>query len=374
MSCGGYGIICEYNPFHSGHKYQIEKVKELGADYVVCVMSGDFVQRAEPSFQDKSLRAMNAVKNGADIVLELPFPYSSMSAEGFAKAGTYILSKSGLCSHIAFGSECANTEMLSKTASALTTDFSDKVIAMQKEKPSLSFARAREELIAQQLGKEYADILQNPNDILGVEYIKACSTLENPLIPVPIKRSTPRGGFDDDFASSSFIRKSIISGNDTNFALSKVPKNTDVTQVFGDLSRFYSSMLINLMLKTPEQLSQIAEIPSGCEYSIIKCAKEAKSIDELINLLSSKTLTYAKIRRMLLFAFFDVTKKMAEENIKYTSILALSDKGKAVLREKAENSEIILASRVSDIKRDKDAFTQYNFSRNCREVLLKCLP
>lgn len=373
MSQNGCGIICEYNPFHNGHKYQIDKVKSLGADYVVCVMSGDFVQRAEPCFQDKMIRAKNAVMSGADIVLELPFPYSSMSAEGFCKAGVEILSKSALCSNIAFGSECGDIQKLTKTAQTLNTSFYNDVIALQKENPSLSFARARQSLIEKQLGSEYSIVLENPNDILAVEYIRANLLLENPLVPLPIKRTTPRGGFDEVFASSSFIRKSITENDNLEFALSKVPDGADMSQTFSDFSAFYSSMLINLMLKTPEQLSDIAEVVTGFEHSIIKNAKNACDFDELLSLLSSKTVTGSKIRRMLLFAFFGVTKQMVKEDIKYTSILALSDKGKQVLRQKAKDSGIILASRISDIKGDSEAFRQYSFARNCREVLYKCI-
>ena len=138
----GTGIVCEYNPFHNGHAYQIRKLKEMGAKFIVCAMSGNFVQRAEPSFQDKIIRAENAVKNGADIVLEIPFPFSSMSAEGFAMAGVSILENSGLCSSFGFGSECADEEKLSKVAKVLDKSFHKKVLELQKTNPSLAYTFA----------------------------------------------------------------------------------------------------------------------------------------------------------------------------------------------------------------------------------------
>lgn len=364
----GTGIVCEYNPFHKGHAYQIETVKEMGADFVVCAMSGDFTQRGEPAFQDKKVRAENAVKNGADIVLEIPFPFSSMSAEGFAKAGVSILENCGLCTSIAFGSECADVSKLRDIAHVIDSSFHQKVLSLQKETHNTSYASARENLLSQMLGREYADIIKKPNDILGVEYIKAAES----LVPIAIERNTPRGGSDENFASSSYIRKNLFDGEYRSEVLSKLPEEYSFDGIFANNGAFYKHMLLCLMQSTPEYLSGIAEVPQGCGHSIIKNAFTAKSHEELCTLLASKTFTDAKIRRMLLFSLFGVTKDMAKTVPLYTEVLSASDKGRKMLKKYADDRKMIVASRVADIKKSDEAKKQYDFARKAREVLEKC--
>lgn len=365
----GTGIVCEYNPFHNGHAYQIKTLKESGARFIVCAMSGGFVQRGEPAFQDKAIRAENAVKNGADIVLEIPFPFSSLGAEGFAGAGISILENSGLCSSFGFGSECADVEKLSAVAQLLKEDFHKKAIDIQKTEPNLSYAAAREMLIEQKLGREYADIVTRPNDILAVEYLKANKS----LFPIAVKRETPRGGFDENFASSSYIRKNIFDAENGLFARKNMPENCGFDGTVSDFSPFYNYLHISLMQKIPSELSDIAEVISGSEHAIIKNAVKAENYEELINLLSSKTLTDAKIRRMLLFSLFGVTKQMAKSTPLYTQVLASSQNGKKMLKQYAEEKKMIVASRIADIKHDKEAFSQYSFARRAEEVFARCI-
>ena len=364
----GTGIVCEYNPFHNGHKYQIEKIKSMGASVVVCAMSGDFTQRGEPAFQDKHIRAENAVRNGADIVLEIPFPFSSMSAEGFAKSGISVLENSGLCDSFAFGSECADVEKLQKIADALTPAFHKEVIALQKNEPNLSYASAREKLVCRTLGNEFANILKNPNDILGIEYLKANKS----LVPIAIKRQTPRGGYDDNFVSSSYIRNNLFCEETRTVATNGLPKENCLDGICKNESEFRHYMLVSLMQKTPLLLSDISEVPRGCEHSIIKNAIKAESFEELCGLLASKTLTDAKIRRMLLFSVFGVTKEMARSTPLYTEVLAASEKGHKMLKKYTDDRRIIVASRVAEIKKDKAAKEQYDFARLAAEVVDKC--
>lgn len=363
----GAGIVCEYNPFHKGHAYQIALAKQMGAPFVVCAMSGDFTQRAEPAFQDKKIRAENAVRNGADIVLEIPFPFSSMSAEGFAGAGVSVLEDSGLCDTLVFGSECADTDKLLKVAKLADKDFHKQVLSLQKNEPNLSYALARQQLVQEKLGKEYANIIANPNDILGVEYLKALKT----LTPVAIKRETPRGGFDKSFASSSYIRKNIFC-DENEIARNAVPEDYCFDGIYAEDSSFFNHMLLSLVQKKPDELAQICEVPRGCEHSIVRAAMGADSYEELCRSLSSKTLTDAKIRRMLLFSFFGVSNKAAAQKPLYTEVLALSETGRKMLKKYSEDRKIIVASRIGQIKKDDDAMCQYNFARLAKEVLYKC--
>lgn len=364
----GTGIVCEYNPFHKGHAYQIHRVKEMGASFVVCAMSGDFTQRGEPAFQDKYVRAENAVKNGADIVLEIPFPFCSMSAEGFASAGISILENSGLCTSFAFGSECADAQRLSAVANLLDKDFHKQVITLQKEKPNLSYASARQMLVGEKLGQGYAGLLDNPNDILGIEYLKANKT----LCPIAIKRETPRGGYDENFVSSSYIRKNLFDSENGQIARSGLACDVSLDGIYADNGMFYNHLLLSLMQKKPEQLRGIAEVPSGSEYSIVRCAKKAESYDGLCSLLASKTFTDAKIRRMLLFSLLGVTKSQASEKPLYTEVLAASETGRKMLKKYAEDRQMLVASRASQIKESKEALAQYEFSLLASRLVEKC--
>lgn len=365
----GTGIVCEYNPFHNGHAYQINALKEQGAGFIVCAMSGGFVQRGEPAFQKKEVRAKNAVDNGADIVLEIPFPFSSLGAEGFARAGISVLEGSGLCSSFGFGSECADVERLSRVARLLDGDFHKRVIELQKKNPNLSYAASRERLIEEALGREYADIVTRPNDILAVEYIKANKS----LCPIAVKRETPRGGFDENFASSSYIRKNIFDREAGEFARKNMPEGCSLSGITADFGPFCNYLHISLMQKSPSELSDIAEVASGSEHSIIKNALKAENYDGLCRLLASKTLTDARIRRMLLFSLFGVTKQMAKQTPLYTQVLAASEKGRKMLKQYADDRKIIVASRIAEIKQSEEAFLQYSFARRAEEVLERCL-
>lgn len=372
MEKKGCGIICEYNPFHLGHKYQLEMAKNV-CDYTVCVMSGDFVQRGEAAFQQKSVRAKNACNNGADIVLELPFPYSSFGAEGFAYKGVEILTKSGLCSHIMFGSECGDANVLKDIATLLCKDgFYDRVVGEQKKEKSLSFAKARQLIVEKELGKEYAEVLDNPNDILGVEYIKAIIRQGSNLEPVPIKRTTPRGGFDETFASSSYIRKNLSDKENGDFAKSRLPENYDFSGIYNGVDRFYETMLINLAMKNESDYENILEVPKDFGSTIAQYAMKSENYDELCQNLCGKTITQSKVKRMLLFCFFGVEKERYCDKAEYTQVLALSELGAKMLKKYRDESDIVIASRIKDIKNNDKAYEQYSFSRLAGEIFEKC--
>ena len=369
----GCGIVCEYNPFHNGHKYQIEYIKKKFGIPVVCAMSGNFVQRGKPSCMDKKLRAQCAVNNGADVVLEIPFPFSSMTAEKFARAGVTILDQSGMCSHIAFGSECADIEKLSAIAETLADGKLDKSIQVyQKEHPSTSYASARTICIGEKLGEEYSAIASCPNDILAIEYIKAIKETGSRLIPIAIKRTVNRSeGEAGDFASSSYVRECVMSGKKVD-AKKYVPTDTDLDKVESK-SGFEKLIHLALMAKNPEDLAKIFEINGGLEYAVIKAARSSENYNEMVEKLRCKTLTDAKIIRMLLFAFLGVTDEMAKENPLYTYLLAKAETPEAdnLLRTSRKEKRIILGQRISTVRRDPGARKQYEFARNAEEILSK---
>lgn len=385
---GACGIICEYDPFHTGHAYQISEVKRLLGSEVVCAMSGSFTQRACPSCMDKEKRASNAVKNGADVVLEIPFPFSSLSANGFAKAGVTILANSAMCSHIAFGSESADLALLSETAKILSDGgFEKKLRAFQKSNPSLSYARARCILISDLYGEKYARLLEAPNDILAVEYLRANLELGSPLIPVAIKRTTQRTGRNDRFASSSYIRNAVLQNksgkiisempcenvsDNVNEISQFLPYEVSLEDFYTDNSLFEKIMQVCIMTKNPKELEGLAEIPRGSGYALVKNAYECETFSEFLKMLSTKSYTNAKIRRMVLFGFAGVGANFLKDAPLYTQLLAYSDKGRALLAKTRKNRKIIVASKISNIKHSQGAFCQYTQARRMEEILKKC--
>ena len=381
MQSKACAVICEYNPFHNGHKYQLEYVKKNLGLPCVCIMSGDFVQRGEIAFADKYARAKKAVENGAGVVLELPFPFCCMTAEKFAEKGVEIAEKSGMCSHLAFGSECADLESIKKTAELLLDEnFVKELEKSRKENPNKSFASLRSEKIGEKLGKEYADILENPNDILAVEYVKAIIKTNSSLVPIAVKRTAAHGANEPacgEFASSSYIRRSFYEKTDD--VNKYIPYNIEDLGIDNIVSaeknrRFWKNVHLALMRETPERLKDICELSGGLEYALVNAAKESKNIEETAEKLKSKTLTDAKIRRMMLFAFFGVTEEKARENVRYTGVLAMSESESAaeLMRIARREKQIVIAQRVSAVRKDKKAYEQYQFCENAGKLLKLC--
>lgn len=370
------GIICEYNPFHNGHRYQLDYARQTLGLPVVCAMSGAFVQRGEPASFPKNVRADEACRNGASVVLEIPFPFSALSAERFAAAGVRILTDSGMCSHLLFGSECADIGLLSEIAAAVSDPTVKKSIQVyQKEHPEAGYARARTAVLEQALGESAARSSMAPNDILAVEYLKAIRASGAPLIPVAMKRTCERNESPQGaFASSTAIR-ALLAAGDRAAAGGFVPE-ADALSAFTKHHAFYETLHAALMLKTPEDLCGICEVSGGMEHAIIRAARTSGSYAQMFAALRCKTHTDAKIRRALLFSFFGVTARDAAESPAYTTVLALAGDESAaeLLRIARREKRMIVAQRVSAVRADKTANRQYERCNLAENVLAACLP
>lgn len=362
LSAKACGVVCEYNPFHNGHAYQLKQIREILHLPVVCAMSGTFVQRAEPACMPKAARAACAAKHGASLVLELPFPYSCFTAEKFAEAGVRLLDQSGLCSHLAFGSECADSGLLSALAEALCDKALLKSIQVyQKEHPELTYIRARSAVLRTHFG-EAAARCENPNDILGIEYIKAIRKCGADLIPIALARSVGRNDAPNGvFASSSLVRRLAAEG-DLERAEAFLPDDA----AHGFLKSyqpetFRKTVYLLLLSKTQARLSECCEYGGGLENAVYRAVHASHSYEEAFDALKCKTLTDAKIRRLFLFGAFDVTKEQAETLLAYANVLACAkeEAASALLREARKNSLLPLARRVGTIRKNKNAAAQY---------------
>ena len=324
------GIICEYNPLHLGHKKQLDAVRAAYPDGgIVCLMSGNYVQRGAPAIVDKSLRAQAAILCGADLVLELPLTASLSSAEGFAREGVRILG--GFCNRLCFGAESANAETLLATAKTLrSTDFSESLQAELDK--GLSFPAARQAALRNM--DLDASILTQPNDILAVEDCKAILELGVPMEPMVIRRG---GGYHDtaiDCAnpSATALREQMVSGGDW---LSYVPETAKSALAGGTIHMLPAgeqAILYRLRTMTDEEFEALPYGSEGLWRKLMTNARKYATLEEILTATKSKRYTRTRLDRMVMCAFLGITRQQVNAPAPYTRVLAFNDTGRLLLR------------------------------------------
>ena len=324
------GIICEYNPLHLGHRKQLDTV---GAAFpegaIVCIMSGNFVQRGKPAVFDKTARANAAMRCGADLVLELPVTAALSSAEGFAAEGVRLLGS--FCHSLCFGAETADTQLLMDTAQALlSADFTDTLhLALDK---GLSFPAARQEALAA-LGLQ-DDILTQPNNILAVEYCKAILAQNSPMAPMPILRE---GSYHDlqadkENPSATAVRELLQQGGNWQ---SYVP--AEVRDIFSGaavhtLSAGERAMLAKLRTMTDAEFEALPYGSEGLWRKLMHAARQEATLEDILTATKSKRYTRSRLDRMAMCAFLGLTADELRSPAPYARVLALNDKGREVLK------------------------------------------
>lgn len=347
----GVGIICEYNPFHFGHLYQIERIKErLPNHAVVALMSGNFTQRGEAAVCDKFSRANAAVLCGADLVLELPFPFCSLSAEGFAAAGVGILSALDGMEYICFGAEDNDKELFERTADALLSDgFENTLRKTVKTSPQLSFPLQRELALKESYGLD-AGLLRRPNNILAVEYIKAIKRQGSHLVPYIIKRD----GGDFDSASldtprpSAFaIRQNLIKGENVSKYMPTPSYHCLKKALFPDMGRL-DTLFVHSLLSLSEE--RLYEICGSAELAgrLLLSARNNIGIQAICTEALSKKFTMTRLRRTVLNIIFNIShKEFLNTPPAFTRLLAAGKRGREFLGGK-HKTEII--TKMADAK------------------------
>ncbi|MBE6915013.1 MAG: nucleotidyltransferase family protein [Ruminococcaceae bacterium] len=329
------GVVCEYNPFHYGHLYHLNQVR-LSADAVVCVMSGNFVQRGEPAIVRKHLRAENAVRGGADLVIELPTPWVLSSAERFANGAVSLLTAIPELTTISFGVETNNIKLMQKIADFLISDvFFDKI------KPYLAsgmtFAAAREKAVSE-LSVECAEILREPNNILAVEYIKALQN-KRKIELFPVKRhqidhdSTVTS---DEYSSASNIRN-LWKQNDFTHISDFLPFSDSYLEeidaghcpVFADaFSRIVPAALKGL---DSDDFLRFADVGEGLQFRIKEALQKTSTLHDAIEYTKTKRYTHARIRRIFFNAFLGIPRDFCIQTPPYLRVLAFNDTGRELL-------------------------------------------
>ena len=358
------GIIAEYNPMHKGHVYNIQKAKELtNADYVVVIMSGSFTEQGNVSVMHKLDKASIAIENGADIVIELPTIYATSSAENFAFGAVNILNSLGIITHLAFGAESENICELEQVAKTYIEN-KDEIISYTKEysKQGITSAEAYSKAIANFLDN-YEDIISLPNNILGIEYIKALIALGSQIKPVLVHRQSSCHNDQEIlnaavFASSTSIRK-VLSDNSLSHEdkMQKIenviPENTYNilnNNNYKTNENLWNMLKYEILKLNVDGLKNIHEITEGLENRIYYEAVKANSYDEFIFNVKSKRYTLSKIKRICIYILLGITKDKYNKlkNVNYARVLKVKEKNTQLLSSICNNASNIVLTKITD--------------------------
>lgn len=376
------GIIGEYNPFHNGHLYHLEQSKQLtGSTYTVAIMSGNFTQRGSTSLIDKWSKTEAAIQSGIDLVIELPVLYATSSAENFADGAIKLLNSLKVVDYVSFGAETSDIEILNRFADILYREPKQyKTILSHELNKGLSFPKARENALLMYLNdiRKYANVLSSPNNILGIEYLKALKRQKSNIKPVSITRY--EAGYNDitysgNIASSTSIRNIIKNGGFDILRRLLPPssyriliENMKQGHIVPDLSAFEKQIIYNLRKMDISEIAELPDVSEGLEFSIKKAANSCNTLTEFLNIIKSKRYTMTRIQRILLYSLLGITKKdmaISKKVTSYIRVLGLNNRGKFLI------SEIAKANPKLEIVTSVKRFMDGNSNRNLKLMLDK---
>lgn len=361
------GVVVEYNPFHNGHAYHLEQAKKVAqADLVIAVMSGSFLQRGEPAMVDKWTRTKMALAGGVDIVIELPYVYSTAPATDFAKGAIALLTAVG-CESFAFGSEDGAIQPFLDTFE-LIHGHQEEYNALIKESlttgasypKSLHYAYKQ---LSQKFPATYIDLSQ-PNNILGFHYIEAAKTLDSDIKPMTIPRIA--AGYHDalqegaSIASATGIRQALATSRKLQHVQDVLPKSSfdylgnwyRQYGKFASWETFWPFLQFTLIRHTPSELNHYAEVTEGIENALIKAAKTSQSFSNFMAKIKSKRYTWTRLQRMLTHIYTGFSKEQLHNSVtpSYIRLLGMSMKGQAYLGKYKKDISLPLISRVAATK------------------------
>ncbi|MCQ2530889.1 MAG: nucleotidyltransferase family protein [Lachnospiraceae bacterium] len=381
------GIIAEYNPFHNGHEYHLaETRKRLKSDYIIVVMSGNYVQRGAPTIIDKYSRAEMALKAGADLVLELPTCFATASAEYFAYGGVAILDKLNIVDDLCFGTESLDTldpaaskegvkvavqditDQFGKIADLLVDEPEEfKEILRKGLKEGLSHAAARSKAVGEILGEDYVTVMETSNNILGIEYMKALKKLGSNIKPDPIARRLTAHNdmaISEGFSSATAIRNAIYNKYDVNSLSATLPQYavdilTDKYLVNFPIFRDDFSMILGaelLKANEPSDLTKFFGVSEDLANRILNLKNDFKSFIQFREDVATKSITKATVSRALMHIALGITdadmrELYSAEAIKYVKVLGFRKGSENLLGEIKRNSDIFMVTKLSDVVR-----------------------
>ena len=351
------GIICEYNPFHNGHIYHINKVKELYPDSrIILVMSGNFLQRGDTSLINKWDKTKIALNHGIDLVLELPFVFATQGADKFAHGAIQILNSLNV-DKVIFGSECDDIEFLKSLADVQINNKNYDLLVKSFVDEGINYPSAMSKALSELCGKTVSD----PNDILGLCYIKELLLLKSSIEPICIKRTSDYHSKDlDSICSASAIRDAIKSGKDISSFVPDDSLNFINSDCFID--SYFSFLKYKIM--TSDNLSSFVTVDDAVQYRIKKNINSCNSLDELIDCVKTKRYTYNRIKRMFLHILCNFTDSENEQclDVHYIRVLGVNSVGRDFLNSIKGSCSLPIISNFSSLN---DIMLEIEFRSTC---------
>lgn len=354
------GVIAEYNPFHNGHKHHLDETRRLtGCDFLVVAMSGAFTQRGEPALLDKWVRARMALQSGADLVVELPAVFALRTADHFARGGVELLSAMGV-DGLSFGCETGSLRALNEMSRVLAEEPPELSNGIRERlREGKSHARARGEALAEYL-KLPPDVVNAPNTVLALEYLKANRALEKPMKVLVVKRTNDYHSKEiAPVASASAIRQALYDGRDQE-ALAAMPESAALLVREGGWARLSNlSALDNLLLYRlralePAQIAALPDVSEGLEMRVKKLCQLADGREALLSALKCKRYTMARLSRLCVHALLGMDRSLTDSVVRppYARVLGFRDRARPLLREIATHGQVPLISQATLLSQD----------------------
>lgn len=377
-----YGIVAEFNPFHNGHKYLIDTIKNDGENTVTVVMSESFVQRGECACVSPYARTKMALECGVDLVLSLPVPYATASAERFAMGGLSVLGGLGCVDALAFGAETDNAENLKKCADVLVSDELSKALEKYLSE-GVSFPVARQRAVEEISGKEIAEILSSPNNILGVEYIKAINKLGlnigiNPITRKGVEHDSEEA--EGDFCSASAIRERLDKNEGFKAFLPEESRKILEEEIKNqkapaNYKRLEAAILYKLRSMSAEDFKKLPDVSEGLEYRLCDAVKASLGLDEILEKVKTKRYTHSRIRRIIACGFLGIKKEDVLLPVPFIRVLGFNEKGAKILKKAKETATLPIVTKSSEINAlGEDAKRTFELECFARDMLSLALP
>lgn len=375
-------VIAEYNPFHNGHLYQFQKAKkDTDSKYSIAILGGNFTQRGSTSVIDKWSKAQMALDNGFDLVVELPLLYSISSAENFAEGAIKLLDSMKVVDFLSFGTETNDLQILDKIATILYEEpKAFKSLLSIELKKGISFPKARSNALMMYLKdiQKYTNILSSPNNILAIEYLKALKKYKSIIKPYSIQRFEADYNSNEitgNIASSTAIRNIVKNDNipllkkllpESSFSI--LFENIKNRHIVSDLSIFEKEIIYNLRKMNINEIKDLPDVSEGLEHLIKKAADSCNTLNDLLNMISTKRYTKTRLQRILLYSLIGISKNdmdMSKKVYPYMRVLGFNYKGKFLV------SEIAKANPKLEIITSVKRFTDLNTNRNYKIMMQK---
>lgn len=347
-------LICEFNPLHNGHIYLIDKMRQSGATHIVGIMSGNFVQRGECAVMNKLRRSECAIKNGVDIIIELSVPYALSSAENFARGGVETAIAVN-ADELWFGSECNNIDLLKRIVE-IQKDANVQKLTSEEMKKGITQVKALSNAISELYGTDFKETMLSPNNILGIEYLKALDNLKAEIKPKTIKRIAVEhdsGVSSGNFASASYLRNLCRENLDDclrfmdSYTLEVLKNEIKSGYAPATLKNGERAIIAKLRTMTPKDFLQLPDVSEGLENRIYEAVQKFTSLDEITDHIKSKRYTHARIRRILMCAYLGITQQMQKQPIPYIRPLCFNENGATLLKKASEKLPIITSTAKS---------------------------